>query len=130
MAPILERGRNPISLVRNEGATRKSRQARSLRIGPALKRHGLIDELDPVHLQGEKHTYELKTPREHVHMTGLGCGQVAEFETRPFDGVKKTGSKGLSLPDCRRTYGNRRILRLLSCLTTNRKAGAISKIRN
>src|SRR5262245_15633739 len=36
-----------------------------------LKRHGLVDELDLMHLQGEKHFYERKTPREHMHMTCL-----------------------------------------------------------
>jgi Fur family transcriptional regulator, ferric uptake regulator len=59
-----------------------------------LKRHGLIDELDLMHLQGEKHFYERKTPREHVHMTCLGCGRVTEFEIRLFDDLKKQVQKG------------------------------------
>lgn len=54
-----------------------------------LKRHGLIDELDLMHLQGEKHFYERKTPREHLHMTCLRCGRVTEFESRLFDNLKK-----------------------------------------
>lgn len=54
-----------------------------------LKRHGLIDELDLMHLQGEKHFYERKTPREHLHMTCLRCGRVTEFESRLFDSLKK-----------------------------------------
>ena len=54
-----------------------------------LKRHGLIDELDLMHMQGEKHYYERKTPREHMHMTCLGCGKVMEFESRLFDKLKK-----------------------------------------
>jgi Fur family transcriptional regulator, ferric uptake regulator len=58
-----------------------------------LKRHGLIDELDLMHLQGEKHFYERKTPREHVHMTCLRCGRVTEFESRFFDDLKKQVQK-------------------------------------
>jgi Fur family transcriptional regulator, ferric uptake regulator len=54
-----------------------------------LKRHGLIDELDLMHLQGEKHFYERKTPREHVHITCLRCGRVTEFESRLFENLKK-----------------------------------------
>ncbi len=54
-----------------------------------LKRHGLVDELDLMHLQGEKHFYERKTPREHLHLTCLRCGRVAEFESRLFDKLKK-----------------------------------------
>ena len=50
-----------------------------------LKRHGLIDELDLMHMQGEKHFYERRTPREHMHMTCLGCGKVMEFESRLLD---------------------------------------------
>src|SRR6185437_199119 len=29
-----------------------------------LKRHGLVDELDLMHLQGEKHYYEVRTRRD------------------------------------------------------------------
>jgi Fur family transcriptional regulator, ferric uptake regulator len=54
-----------------------------------LKRHGLVDELDLMHMQGEKHYYERRTPREHMHMTCLRCGKVAEFESRLFDRLKK-----------------------------------------
>jgi len=54
-----------------------------------LKRHGLVDELDLMHLQGEKHFYERKTPREHLHITCIRCGKVTEFESRLFDKLKK-----------------------------------------
>jgi Fur family transcriptional regulator, ferric uptake regulator len=86
-----------------------------------LKRHGLIDELDLMHLQGEKHFYERKTPREHVHMTCLRCGRVAEFESRLFDDLKKQVQKDCRFQIARRTYGNRRILLLLSTLTLNER---------
>jgi Fur family transcriptional regulator, ferric uptake regulator len=54
-----------------------------------LKRHGLVDELDLMHLQWEKHFYERKTPREHLPMTCLRCGRVAEFESRLFGKLKQ-----------------------------------------
>ncbi len=54
-----------------------------------LKRHGLVDELDLMHLQGEKHFYERRTPREHLHMTCLRCGRVTEYESRLFDKLKQ-----------------------------------------
>jgi len=54
-----------------------------------LKRHGLIDELDLMHMEGEKHFYERRTQREHIHMTCIGCGQVIEFESRLFDKLKR-----------------------------------------
>ncbi len=34
-----------------------------------LKKQGLIDELDLMHLEGEKHYYEAKTSRDHCHLT-------------------------------------------------------------
>jgi Fur family ferric uptake transcriptional regulator len=49
-----------------------------------LKRHGLVDELDLMHVRGEGHYYERKVGREHVHVTCLRCGQVVEFESPLF----------------------------------------------
>lgn len=53
-----------------------------------LKRHGLIDELDLLHVKGEGHFYERRPQRDHMHMTCLRCGAVREFESDLFDGVK------------------------------------------
>ncbi len=39
-----------------------------------LKRHGLIDELDP---------------RDHIHIACLRCGKVREFESRLFEQLKR-----------------------------------------
>lgn len=55
-----------------------------------LKRQGLIDELDLMHVQGEKHFYERKTDRDHLHMTCLRCGGVTEFESQLFQRLKNT----------------------------------------
>ena len=53
-----------------------------------LKRHGLIDELDLMHMQGEKHFYERRPQRDHIHMACLRCGKIAEFESDLFDRLK------------------------------------------
>jgi Fur family ferric uptake transcriptional regulator len=53
-----------------------------------LKRHGLVDELDLMHLQGEKHYYERRPQRDHIHMACLRCGKIAEFESNLFDRLK------------------------------------------
>jgi len=53
-----------------------------------LKRHGLVDELDLLHVKGEGHFYERRPQRDHMHMTCLRCGKVQEFESDLFDRVK------------------------------------------
>src|SRR5215475_4079546 len=58
-----------------------------------LKRQGLIDELDLMHVQGEKHFYERRTGRDHLHMTCLRCGKVAEFESQLFESLKASVAK-------------------------------------
>src|SRR6266481_1101745 len=58
-----------------------------------LKRQGLIDELDLMHVQGERHFYERRTGRDHMHMTGLRCGKVTEFESQLFEKLKSTVAK-------------------------------------
>src|SRR6266852_5374602 len=61
-----------------------------------LKRHGLVDELDLMHLQGEKHYYERRPERDHLHMACLRCGKIQEFESNLFDRLK-----GQIQRDCR-----------------------------
>jgi len=53
-----------------------------------LKRHGLVDELDLMHLEGEKHFYERRPQRDHIHMACLRCGKITEFESLLFDRLK------------------------------------------
>ena len=53
-----------------------------------LKRHGLVDELDLMHLEGEKHFYERRPRRDHIHMACLRCGRITEFESALFDRLK------------------------------------------
>jgi Fur family transcriptional regulator, ferric uptake regulator len=53
-----------------------------------LKRHGLIDELDLLHIEGEGHYYERKMSRDHIHMACLRCGKITEFVSELFDSLK------------------------------------------
>jgi Fur family transcriptional regulator, ferric uptake regulator len=53
-----------------------------------LKRHGLVDELDLMHLEGEGHYYERKLGQGHIHMACLRCGKIAEFVSELFESLK------------------------------------------
>ncbi len=53
-----------------------------------LKRHGLIDELDLLHLRGDRHFYESHGPRDHIHVACLRCGKVREFESELYEELK------------------------------------------
>ncbi|MGB8477600.1 MAG: Fur family transcriptional regulator [Acidobacteriaceae bacterium] len=54
-----------------------------------LKRRGMIDELDLMHLNGEKHYYEVKTQKDHLHLACFGCGKIEEFTTTTFERLKR-----------------------------------------
>ncbi|HJT69664.1 MAG TPA: Fur family transcriptional regulator [Terriglobales bacterium] len=58
-----------------------------------LKRHGLIDELDLMHLEGEKHYYEAKTNRDHCHMACFRCGAIIEYAGPAFEKLKEDMAK-------------------------------------
>ena len=68
---------------------------RTLRL---LKRQGLIDELDLMHIHGEGHYYERKLNRDHIHMACLRCGKITEFMSEIFDSLKQQLER-----DCRFT---------------------------
>ncbi len=54
-----------------------------------LKRHGLIDELDLLHLRGDRHFYESHAARDHIHVACLRCGKVREFESSLYEQLKR-----------------------------------------
>jgi Fur family transcriptional regulator, ferric uptake regulator len=54
-----------------------------------LKSRGLIDELDLMHLEGEKHYYEAKTNRDHCHIACFRCGAIMEYASRSFQKLKE-----------------------------------------
>ena len=53
-----------------------------------LKRLRLVDELDLMHLEGEKHYYEVRTKQDHVHLACLRCGRIEEFSSSLFERLK------------------------------------------
>jgi Fur family transcriptional regulator, ferric uptake regulator len=58
-----------------------------------LKNLGLIDELDLMHLEGEKHYYEAKTSRDHCHMACFQCGAIMEYASSSFERLKQDIAK-------------------------------------
>jgi len=63
------------------------------RIIALLKNLGLIDELDLMHLEGEKHYYEAKTSRDHCHLACLRCGAIMEYASSSFEKLKQEMAK-------------------------------------
>jgi Fur family ferric uptake transcriptional regulator len=53
-----------------------------------LKKLRLIDELDLMHLYGEKHYYEAKTERNHAHLACFKCGRIQEYTSPLFERLK------------------------------------------
>jgi Fur family ferric uptake transcriptional regulator len=43
-----------------------------------LKTMGLIDELDLMHVSGDRHFYEVRPSEFHIHLVCMRCGAVAE----------------------------------------------------
>lgn len=54
-----------------------------------LKRFSLIDELDLMHLEGEKHFYEARPQADHLHLACFRCGKIVEYTSALFEGLKK-----------------------------------------
>lgn len=54
-----------------------------------LKNLGLIDELDLMHVEGEKHYYEAKTSRDHSHMACFRCGAIVEYASSSLEKLKE-----------------------------------------
>ena len=54
-----------------------------------LKKSGLVDELDLMHIKGEKHYYEVKTRREHIHLACFSCGRIDEYTSLLFEKLKR-----------------------------------------
>ena len=53
-----------------------------------LKRMGLIEELDLMHLEGEKHYYEARIGTEHIHLACFRCGGIEEFSSASYEQFK------------------------------------------
>jgi Fur family ferric uptake transcriptional regulator len=61
-----------------------------------LKRHGLIDELDLLHLGGVGHYYEQRPLQQHLHVACLRCGRVVEIASPLFDKIKGQVERNLA----------------------------------
>ena len=61
-----------------------------------LKKLRLVDELDLMHLTGEKHFYEAKTGKDHAHMTCFECGRIEEYSSPSFEELKQEISRECS----------------------------------
>jgi Fur family transcriptional regulator, ferric uptake regulator len=74
-----------------------------------LKKMRLIDELDLMHLNGEKHFYEAKTNIDHVHLACFECGRIEEFTSPLFERLKAEISrqKGFHIRVVRLEVGGR-----------------------
>ena len=58
-----------------------------------LKRLGVVDELDLLHLQGDQHYYEARQVRAHSHVACLTCGKVFEFYTPAMKAIDRALEK-------------------------------------
>src|SRR5271156_4869015 len=72
-----------------------------------LKKQGLIDELDLLHLRGDRHYYESHGPRDHIHVACMKCGKVREFESELYEEIKRQISRdcGIEITVCRTEVG-------------------------
>lgn len=72
-----------------------------------LKRNGLIDELDLLHLRGGQHFYESHGVRDHIHVACLKCGTVREVESELYEKLKKEIEKdcGIKITTARTEVG-------------------------
>lgn len=53
-----------------------------------LKKMGLVDELDLMHVAGERHFYEIRPSVFHIHLVCMSCGNVSEPAGGIWDEMK------------------------------------------
>jgi Fur family transcriptional regulator, ferric uptake regulator len=72
-----------------------------------LKTLCLIDELDLMHIEGEKHYYEAKTNRDHCHLACFRCGTIMEYTSSSFEKLKReiAGQSGFQIRVARLEVG-------------------------
>jgi Fur family transcriptional regulator, ferric uptake regulator len=58
-----------------------------------LKDCGLNDELDLMHIEGERHYYEAKTSRDHRHIACFHCGAIMEYASPSLEKLKDEMAK-------------------------------------
>ena len=58
-----------------------------------LKRLGLVDELDLMHVSGERHYYEVRPSTLHIHLVCTTCKSVDEPDDAFWDDLKRRVEK-------------------------------------
>lgn len=71
---------------RRDGTLHRATVYRTLN---TLKRMGLVDELDLMHVSGDRHFYEVRPSKFHIHLVCVRCGGVAEPGGPLWDGLKQ-----------------------------------------
>lgn len=74
-----------------------------------LKRLRIVDELDLMHLEGEKHFYEARNKSEHFHLACFRCGRIVEHCSPTFERLKREISEqtGFAIDAIRLEVGGR-----------------------
>jgi Fe2+ or Zn2+ uptake regulation protein len=54
-----------------------------------LKKLGLVDELDLLHVSGERHYYEIRPSTLHIHLVCTACKRVEEPDEAFWDDLKR-----------------------------------------
>jgi Fur family ferric uptake transcriptional regulator len=54
-----------------------------------LKKLRLVEELDLMHLHGEKHFYEARSRGDHIHLACFECGRIQKFVSPFLDRLKQ-----------------------------------------
>ena len=54
-----------------------------------LKKLGLVDELDLMHVSGERHYYEIRPSTLHIHLVCTSCKRVDEPDEAFWDDLKR-----------------------------------------
>ncbi len=71
---------------RKDGGIHRATVYRTLK---TLKKLGLVDELDLMHVTGERHYYEVRPSVFHIHLVCTSCGGVEEPAGRFWDDLKR-----------------------------------------
>jgi Fur family ferric uptake transcriptional regulator len=90
-----------------------------------LKKLQLVDELDLMHLAGEKHYYEVRPDRQHVHLACCRCGRIVEFSSETFDRLQSeiAAQTGFEIQVVRLEVGGN----CLACIEATRRAPSTSE---
>jgi Fur family ferric uptake transcriptional regulator len=89
----------------------------------SLKKRGIIDELDLMHVRGTGHYYETHKEKDHLHFTCERCGGVVEVAVPQLERLKAQieASHGVSVRVARLELGG-----LCRACALRRKKGTLS----